>query len=130
MNTFRHLITLVLSVTLSGAAFADDSEDARIRAEVRSQIDERLAVLLSHGAMAHDSEDARIAAEVRRRIDDRPSMKSYDITVRSLDHVVYLDGLVRTDRDRVQAGDVARQVSGVNEVRNDIGLNACGFCKF
>jgi len=43
--------------------------------------------------------------------------------VQSLDHVVYLNGVVDTDMQRQMAESVAHQAKGVAKVVNSIGLS-------
>ena len=122
------LVLAVLAAVSIDTAFADDAEDAKIRAEVRSQIDERLATILSGHASAKDAEDAGIRAATLKQIKEVPSLGFYDIKVQSVDRDVYLYGFVKTAFDRAQAGDIARMVPGVKTVHNEISLAGCGFC--
>ena len=65
-------------------------------------------------------DDAAIAAEVRQRISEQPSLKSFNIGVRSVDHTVYLEGQVDTRLDTTEAGHVAQAVPGVKKVYDDL----------
>jgi BON domain len=122
------LVLAVLAAVSIDTAFADDAEDAKIRAEVRSQIDERLAAILSGHASAKDVEDAGIQAATLKQIKEMPSLGFYDIKVQSVNRDVYLYGFVKTAFDRAQAGDIASTVPGVKTVHNEISLAGCGFC--
>ena len=90
-----------------------------------------LMALASRGVLAAGSsvpqievtgarDDAAIAAEVRQRISEQPSLKSFNISVRSVDHTVYLEGQVDTRLDTTEAGYVAQAVPGVKKVYNDL----------
>jgi osmotically-inducible protein OsmY len=82
------------------------------------------AAAVSLGAYADPKqEDAQIRAEVQKQINESPSLKFHNISVRSVDHVVYLQGLVDTRVDRNQAGAIARAVPGVKKVYNELALN-------
>jgi osmotically-inducible protein OsmY len=94
MFTSRHLTILMFAAVLSGGAFAK-----------------------------HDAEDARIRAEVQKRINERPSLQFHNIAVGTVDHVVYLEGLVDTEIDWSQADEIARSVPGVSRVDNELVLN-------
>ena len=86
-----------------------------------------LAAVLSGGAHAKaDGDDLRISAEVQKQIDQQPSLKFYNITVRSYHHVVYLEGLVDSRMDRSEAGAIARSVPGVQRVYNDLSMGGNG----
>jgi len=43
--------------------------------------------------------------------------------VQTLDHVVYLNGVVDTDTQRLMAESIAQQAKGVTKVVNSIGLS-------
>jgi osmotically-inducible protein OsmY len=68
--------------------------------------------------------DAEITAEVRALFDQHPVLKPPNLLeVQTLDHVVYLNGLVDTDTQRLMAESVAHQAKGVAKVVNSIGLS-------
>jgi hypothetical protein len=67
--------------------------------------------------------DEEINADVRLRIDQQPALGPPNLlNVQTLDHVVYLTGLVDTDLERQMAESAARQAPGVTKVINSIGL--------
>jgi osmotically-inducible protein OsmY len=65
-------------------------------------------------------DDAAIAAEVCEKIHEQASLKFFDISIRSVNHTVYLEGQVNTRLDTSEAGDLARAVPGVKTVYNDL----------
>jgi osmotically-inducible protein OsmY len=68
--------------------------------------------------------DAEITAEVRALFDQHPVLEPPNLlTVQTLDHVVYLYGLVDTDLEREIAESVALQAPGVAKVVNSIGIS-------
>jgi osmotically-inducible protein OsmY len=68
--------------------------------------------------------DAEITAEVRALFDQHPVLEPPNLLeVQTLDHVVYLNGLVDTDMQRQMAESVAHQAKGVAKVVNSIGLS-------
>ncbi|MDB6083603.1 MAG: hypothetical protein JWN43_1484 [Gammaproteobacteria bacterium] len=68
--------------------------------------------------------DAAIAAEVRALLDQHSALRAPNLLdVQSLDHVVYLSGLVDTDLERQMAESVALDAPGVKRVVNSIGLS-------
>ncbi len=68
--------------------------------------------------------DAEITAEVRALFDQHPVLEPPNLLdVRTLDHVVYLNGVVDTDTQRLMAESVAHQAKGVAKVVNSIGLS-------
>jgi len=68
--------------------------------------------------------DAKITADVRALFDQHPELEPPNlINVRTLDHVVYLTGLLDTDLQRQMAQSLAHQVAGVTKVVNSIGLS-------
>ncbi|HLZ99912.1 MAG TPA: BON domain-containing protein [Steroidobacteraceae bacterium] len=69
-------------------------------------------------------DDRRISRDVRILLDQHPALEAPNlIAVRTLDHVVYLNGVVDTDLERQLAESVAAEAQGVARVVNSIGLN-------
>ena len=68
--------------------------------------------------------DAKITAEVRALFNQHPVLEPPNlINVQTLNHVVYLYGLVDTDLESEIAESVARQAPGVVKVVNSIGIS-------
>jgi osmotically-inducible protein OsmY len=68
--------------------------------------------------------DAEITAQVRALFDQYPVLKPPNLLeVQTLDHVVYLNGVVDTDLERQMAESVAHEAKGVAKVVNSIGLS-------
>jgi osmotically-inducible protein OsmY len=70
--------------------------------------------------------DAKVAANIQASIDQSPGLGPNLIVVQTLDHVVYLYGLVDTDLQRQQAESVALDTPGVARVVNSIATNNRG----
>ena len=68
--------------------------------------------------------DANITASVQELFAQHPELEGPDqLYVKTLDHVVYLSGTVETGLHRDIAASVAREVSGVTGVVNDIAID-------
>jgi osmotically-inducible protein OsmY len=68
--------------------------------------------------------DSEITAEVEALFSQHSALEPPNLlSVRTLDHVVYLHGLVDTDLERQIAESVALQAPGVARVVNSIGLS-------
>ena len=68
--------------------------------------------------------DAEITAQVRALFDQHPALKPPNLLeAQTLDHVVYLNGVVDTDLERQMAESVAHEAKGVTKVVNSIGLS-------
>jgi osmotically-inducible protein OsmY len=68
--------------------------------------------------------DANITANVQGSFAQHPELEGPDqLYVKTLDHVVYLSGTVETGLHRDIASSVAREVSGVTSVVNDIAID-------
>jgi len=68
--------------------------------------------------------DAQITTQVRALFDEHPELKAPNLLdVQTVNHVVYLYGLVDTDLQREMAASVARQAPGVAKVVNSIGIS-------
>ena len=71
--------------------------------------------------------DAKITAGVKALFKQHPALEPPNLlTVQTLDHVVYLYGIVDTDLERQIAESVALQAPGVAQVVNSIGLSGNG----
>lgn len=69
------------------------------------------------------SADAKITADVQAAIDQHPVLLPPDmIDVQTIDHVVYLDGLTDTGREKRLAASVVSNVPGVDRVVNSIAV--------
>ncbi len=69
--------------------------------------------------------DARITAEVRALLDQNPPLgPPNEVYVQTLNHVVYLNGIVDTPLQLRLAESVARAAPGVTQVVNNIGLSS------
>jgi osmotically-inducible protein OsmY len=66
--------------------------------------------------------DARITASVEGRLRENLAIEYWGIQVQTLDHVVYLYGLVDTGLERNIIESTALEVPGVERVVNSIGI--------
>jgi osmotically-inducible protein OsmY len=70
------------------------------------------------------SGDANITANVQGLLAQHPELQGADqLYVNTIDHVVYLTGTVETGLHRDIAASVARQVSGVSNVVNNVAVD-------
>jgi osmotically-inducible protein OsmY len=68
--------------------------------------------------------DEKITAEVRAVFSQHPALEPPNfLEVQTLDHVVYLYGVLDTDLEREMAESIALQVGGVARVVNSIGIS-------
>ena len=67
-------------------------------------------------------DDTVITTKVKAAILNEPGLKSAQINVETFKGTVQLSGFVTTNSEVVRAGDVTRQVKGVQLVKNDIRL--------
>jgi osmotically-inducible protein OsmY len=64
--------------------------------------------------------DAQITAEIVSQFREHSDLEPNAISVQTLDHVVYLYGLVSSSLEIATAESIARQVPGVKEVVNSV----------
>ena len=69
--------------------------------------------------------DAAITAEVEARM--AKEVGSFDVHVQTLDHVVYLYGIVETDLERLILVSTAQKVPGVSRVVESLGVRGAGY---
>ena len=67
-------------------------------------------------------DDSVITTKVKAAIFNEPSLKVAEINVETFKGSVQLSGFVKTQAEINTAGDVARQVTGVKSVKNDIRI--------
>jgi hyperosmotically inducible periplasmic protein len=67
-------------------------------------------------------DDSMLTASVKAKLVDDPATKAYQINVGTEKGVVQLTGFVDSTTMKTQAGDVARSIDGVKEVRNDLEI--------
>ncbi len=67
-------------------------------------------------------DDTVITSKVKAAIFNEPSLKSAEINVETYKGVVQLSGFVNSKGDINKAVDIARSVSGVTSVKNDMRL--------
>jgi len=65
-------------------------------------------------------DDATITTKVKAAMFDDPSVKVMQIGVETMQNVVQLSGFVDSTEVKARAGELARGVSGVREVKNDL----------
>lgn len=65
-------------------------------------------------------DDAVITAKIKSGLLEEPKLKSLQIEVKTFKGVVQLSGFVDSTQSATKAGEVAKQVSGVTEVKNDL----------
>jgi osmotically-inducible protein OsmY len=65
-------------------------------------------------------DDAALTAKVKASIFNDPTLKATEINVETFKGTVQLSGFVAQPADITKAGEVARGVKGVKEVKNDI----------
>lgn len=65
-------------------------------------------------------DDSTFTAKVKAQILNDPSLKSQQISVETMQDVVQLSGFVDSAQVKSRAGEVARSVQGVHEVKNNL----------
>lgn len=65
-------------------------------------------------------DDATITTKVKAAMFDDPSVRGMEISVETMQNVVQLSGFVDSAQTKARAGELARSVTGVREVKNDL----------
>ncbi|HEY2677333.1 MAG TPA: BON domain-containing protein [Steroidobacteraceae bacterium] len=101
---FAPACALLLMSALSGCATFDESFD----------------MCQSAGCSA----DTKIATDVRTNLQQRSELEgSGPLQVQTINHVVYLNGIVSVGQERAEAESVALQTPGVTQVVNNIAVS-------
>ena len=66
--------------------------------------------------------DKETTAQVEAALREAPGISYWTVDVQTLDHVVYLHGIVDTNPERARIEEVAMQASGGDKVVNSIEL--------
>ena len=69
-----------------------------------------------------DIDDSMITTSVKAKLMDDPTTKAYQINVGTQKGVVQLTGFVDSTTMKARAGEIARSVEGVKDVRNDLEI--------
>lgn len=65
-------------------------------------------------------DDTAITTKVKAAILDEPSLKSRQVSVETMQSTVQLSGFVDSAKTKSKAGEIARGVTGVRSVKNDL----------
>lgn len=71
-------------------------------------------------------EDIIITTKVHEAILDEPSLRPFDINVRTIKGIVELSGLVNSREDMDKAIAIARRIEGIKLIRNDMRTYGTG----
>ena len=82
------------------------------------------AVTSGQSSVGNYVDDATITARVKTRFAEDQQVSAMRISVETLKGVVELSGFATSTAERNRAGDIARAVPGVQEVRNSIVVNS------
>ena len=70
--------------------------------------------------------DVSLTTKVYEAILDEPSLRPFDINVRTQKGVVELSGYVNSRDDMDKAIEVARKIEGIKSIKNDMQIQATG----
>jgi len=74
----------------------------------------------THETAGQYVDDSVLTTKVKAAIFDEMSLKTFQIGVKTYQGVVQLSGFVDTAEHAQKAGDIARNVEGVRQVKNDL----------
>jgi hyperosmotically inducible protein len=104
-----------------------DSADARAAAgrvassvEGVQRVDNNLAVQASSRSAGEVIDDSVVTAKVKAALIADKNVKAHEVNVETREGVVQLSGFVDSTDAKSTAGEVARRVSGVKDVRNEL----------
>ena len=78
------------------------------------------AVMSGRETVGEYVDDATITTKVKAAMFDDPALKVMQIGVETMQNVVQLSGFVDSEQTKARAGERARSVEGVREVKNDL----------
>ena len=65
-------------------------------------------------------DDTTITTKVKTKLFDDPQTSGFAITVKTYKGTVQLSGFVTSDKEKDRAGELAKTVPGVKDVKNDL----------
>ena len=84
------------------------------------------AVTSGRQGVAGYSDDRATTARVKTALLGDPVVAGTQIDVTTYEDVVQLSGFVDSQQEKQRAGDIARKVDGVRDVRNDLVISGQG----
>jgi hyperosmotically inducible protein len=75
-----------------------------------------------HATTGQDVDDSMLTTSVKAKLMDDSTTKAYEINVGTQKGVVQLTGFVDSTTMKARAGELARSVDGVKDVRNDLEI--------
>jgi hyperosmotically inducible protein len=75
-----------------------------------------------HATASQDADDSMLTASVKTKLMEDTTTKAYQINVGTEAQVVQLTGFVDSNAMKTRAGEIARGVEGVKQVRNDLEI--------
>ena len=85
-------------------------------------VDNNLVVRDTHSTMGESIDDSVLTTRVKAALVAEPVTKARQISVETLHGVVQLSGFVDSSEERTKAGSVARGITGVTDVHNDLAI--------
>ena len=106
----KHIARWVLILMMGAAAAACSSNDEKGGAETAGATAGRVV------------DDSVITGKVKAALVADPTTKAHQISVETFQGVVQLSGFVDTTEARSRAGQLAKEVDGVKNVKNELEL--------
>lgn len=78
------------------------------------------SVTAGQSSVGNYVDDATITSRVKTRFAEDQQVSAMRISVETLKGIVQLSGFATSSAEKTRAGDIAREVPGVQEVRNSI----------
>lgn len=111
-------------VQLNG--FVDSAEGKAAATRVASSVagvksvDNNLSVQTASRSAGEVVDDGMVTAKVKAALIADPTVEAHEVNVTTREGVVQLSGFVDTNEAKTTAGDLARRVTGVKDVQNDL----------
>jgi len=122
VKTVKGVITLHGKV--ASAAEQKAAEEIALTIEGQKKVVNQLTVVPAAQRKMVDRQDDQIVTDVKQGLKKDASLKKTDIDVRAEKGIVTLTGKAPSLATSVRASEVARQVSGVRAVRNELAIPA------
>ena len=120
VETFRGVVQL--SGYVDTTASRSRAAEIALKEKGVTRVDNNLEVRSTDTSVGTTIDDSVLTTKVKAALVANPTTKAHQINVETLRGVVQLSGFVDSEKERGEAGDVARSVTGVKDVHNELAI--------
>jgi hyperosmotically inducible protein len=120
VETYRGVVQL--SGYVDTSASKSRAAEIALKEKGVTRVDNNLEVRSTTTTVGTTIDDSVLTTKVKAALVANPDTKAHQINVETLRGVVQLSGFVDSEKERGEAADVARSVTGVKDVHNELAI--------